>query len=710
MLKSWLTIPLAVLLIFFLAGLQQTTLHKTDVPVHPWDIVLTRPTDRSMAVSLIIYRDATASIEYGTTRGLYPGQTLPLSCKSGVASLIQLSGLNANTRYYYRLRIRGTEGTSDELSPEYTFTTARPPGSSFVFAMQADSHLDENTEPAIYARAVENMLADGVDFVVDLGDTFMNDKYSSDYKESEKQYLAQRYYFGLVGHSAAWLLALGNHDGEQGRYLNGTVDNMTIWSNRMRKSHFPNPVPDGFYTGNSTPDPLAGPIENYFAWQWGDAHFIVLDPFWVTKRTGQSDGWAWTLGAAQYDWLTRTLESSSSRYKFIFLHHLIGGRDNSQRGGIEAARYFEWGGHNLSGVNEFAVKRPGWPMPIHQLLVRNRVSAVFHGHDHIYAKQDLDGIVYQEVPQPGYPRFNQANSATEYGYVSGTILGSPGHLRVTVTPETSRVELVRPVLAREETATRRNREIGHAYDLRAVTPLAVTSAASYSNEVVAPESIVATFGINLASGTGQATQQPLPTSLGGVTVTVRDSTGVERPAPLFFVSPGQINFQIPSEVGPGSALVESFVDGQIASRGTIRVNSTAPAIFTADSSGRGYPAAALLRYRGNQLVAVEPVYDYDSVRRVFVGRPIDPGPPDDSLFLVLYGTGFRRHGGLGSIGVRMGGVDAQVVYAGAQGDYAGLDQLNVRIPRELAGRGEVEVRLTLGGLSANPVRIRMTGP
>jgi metallophosphoesterase superfamily enzyme len=93
--------------------------------------------------------------------------------------------------------------------------------------MQADSHLDENTEPAIYARAVENMLADGVDFVVDLGDTFMNDKYSSDYKESEKQYLAQRYYFGLVGHSAAWLLALGNHDGEQGRYLNGTVDDMT---------------------------------------------------------------------------------------------------------------------------------------------------------------------------------------------------------------------------------------------------------------------------------------------------------------------------------------------------------------------------------------------------------------------------------------------------------------------------------------------------
>jgi len=348
-------------------------------------------------------------------------------------------------------------------------------------------------------------------------------------------------------------------------------------------------------------------------------------------------------------------------------------------------------------------------MPIHQLLVRHRVSAVFHGHDHLYVKQDLDGIVYQEVPQPGYPRFNQANSAADYGYVNGTILGSPGHLRVTVTPERARVDLVRPVLPKDETASRRNREIGHSFEIRAITPLAVTSAASYSTAAVAPESIVATFGLNLAAGVSQASQLPLPMNLGGVTIKVRDAGGVERTAPLFFVSPAQLNFEVPAGLATGSALVESFIDGQIASRGLIQINPISPAIFTADSSGRGYPAATLLRYRGSDLVGVEPVVDYDPVGKRFIGRPIDPGPAGEAIFLVIYGTGFRNHGGLGAVGVRMGGIDAQVVYAGAQGDYVGLDQLNVRIPRELAGRGEIDLVLNVGGLSANPVRIRMTG-
>jgi uncharacterized protein (TIGR03437 family) len=348
-------------------------------------------------------------------------------------------------------------------------------------------------------------------------------------------------------------------------------------------------------------------------------------------------------------------------------------------------------------------------LPIHQLLVRHRVSAVFHGHDHLYVKQDLDGIVYQEVPQPGYPRFNQANSAADYGYVNGTILGSPGHLRVTVTPERARVDLVRPVLPKDETASRRNREIGHSFEIRAITQLAVTSAASYSTAAVAPESIVATFGLNLAAGVNQASQLPLPMNLGGVTINVRDAGGVERAAPLFFVSPAQLNFQVPSGLATGSALVESFIDGQIASRGMIQINPISPAIFTADSSGSGYPAATLLRYRGSDLVGVEPVFDYDPVGKRFIGHPIDPGPAGEAIFLVIYGTGFRNHGGLGSVGVRIGGIDAQVVYAGAQGDYVGLDQLNVRIPRELAGRGEVDLVLNVGGLPANPVRIRMTG-
>ncbi len=689
------------------AGFQPVPEHRTDVPVHPWDLILARPTDGSIAASLLAYKDSDAWIEYGITSGNYPFKTTPRPFTAGEPATIDITGLLAGTRYYYRLRIRDRGVTDYTASEEYSFTTARSPGSTFVFTMQADSHLDENTDPAIYARALENMRADRPDFIVDLGDTFMTDKYTA-YKDAQKQYIAQRYYFGIAGVSSPWVLALGNHDGEQGRYLNGTADNMTIWSNRLRKSHFPNPVPGqqgDFYSGNTSPDPIGGPRENYFAWIWGDAHFIVLDPFWETKRTGQSDGWVWTLGSAQYQWLKRTLETSPARYKFVFLHHLVGGKDNSQRGGVEAAKFFEWGGFNLSNVYEFTQKRPGWEMPIHQLLVRHRVSAVFHGHDHLYVKQDLDGIVYQEVPQPGYPRFNQANSAVDYGYVSGVLLGSPGHLRVTVGPDKARVDLVRPVLPRDETATKKNQEIGHSYEIRAMSPVATVSAASYGGGGMAAESIVAAFGTGLATTTKAASSLPLPTEIDGTRLLLRDSGNNERPAPLFFVSPGQINYQVPPGTIAGPATLTVTLAGQPTGGGVIDVRPVSPAIFTADASGKGFPAGTLLRYRGEQQVAADPLTLYDAALNKTIARPIDLGPEGDIAYLVLFGTGIRFRASLGNATATIGGTPAEIVYAGPQGTFVGLDQINIRIPRSLAGRGELDLLLRFDGAPANPVKL-----
>ncbi len=86
-----------------------------------------------------------------------------------------------------------------------------------------------------------------------------------------------------------------------------------------------------------------------------------------------------------------------------------------QRGGIEAARYCEWGGKNLDGTDGFKDNRYGWAMPIHQLLVENNVSIVFHGHDHFFAKQEMDGVVYQLIPQPGHHGQGAVRSAEEYG-------------------------------------------------------------------------------------------------------------------------------------------------------------------------------------------------------------------------------------------------------------------------------------------------------
>lgn len=129
--------------------------------------------------------------------------------------------------------------------------------------------------------------------------------------------------------------------------------------------------------------------------------FIVLDPFWYTTDKPQGDNldsnWGWTLGREQYDWLKTILEVSAEPFKFVFIHHLVGGAIEA-RGGIEFASFYEWGGNNSDGSYGFDEHRLGWGLPIHQLLVANGVSIVFHGHDHVFVKQDLDGIIYQEVP------------------------------------------------------------------------------------------------------------------------------------------------------------------------------------------------------------------------------------------------------------------------------------------------------------------------
>ena len=322
-----------------------------------------------------------------------------------------------------------------EPSQEVRHSTETPLRSQFTFTITADSHLDDHTDLAVYQRTLAIAAADKPAFHIDLGDTFMTEKHATR-EAAAKQYLDQRRYFDLL--RVPVHLVVGNHDGESGRFLDGTTNNLAVWSRSMRLRYFP--------------EPLAAEGRNYYSWQHSNALFVVLDPYWNTPRLRRDDdNWKCTLGAEQYRWLQRTLESSHTMFKFIFIHQLVGGVDRQGRGGVEVAPFFEWGGKNLDGTDGFKQHRPDWPMSIHQLLVQHRVNIVFHGHDHLYAKQDLDGIVYQEVPQPGDPK-GSTRSAAEYGYKSGVLLGSPGYLRVAVFENQAKVEYVRP-----------DRSIAHTY-------------------------------------------------------------------------------------------------------------------------------------------------------------------------------------------------------------------------------------------------------
>jgi hypothetical protein len=163
-------------------------------------------------------------------------------------------------------------------------------------------------------------------------------------------------------------------------------------------------------------------------------------------------------------------------------------------------------------------------------------------------------------------------------------------------------------------------------------------AASYSTAPLATEAIASAFGPDLANATQSATAIPLPTSLAGVTVKVRDSTGTERLAPLFYVSPTQINYQIPPGTSPGAAIVTVTKGNSLPALGTVQITTVSPGIFTASSDGQGVAAANAVRVKPGNIQIYEPVSTFDPVQRRHVATPIDLGPPTEQVFLLLYGT------------------------------------------------------------------------
>ena len=240
-------------------------------------------------------------------------------------------------------------------------------------------------------------------------------------------------------------------------------------------------------------------------------------------------------------------------------------------------------------------------------------------------------------------------------------------------------------------------------------PLVVTSvsAASYSGSALAPEAIVAAFGSNLATSTLAASTLPLPVSLAGTSLKVKDSAGAERLAPLFFVSPTQVNCQIPAGTANGAATITiTSGDGSV-STGTTQITSIAPGLFTVAASGQGVAAAIALRIKADGSQSYEPVARFDPAQNKFVAAPIDLGPETDRVFLILFGTGIRYRSALSAVTAKLGGTDAQVMFAGALDGFVGLDQVNVSLPRSLIGRGEVDIALTADGQAANTVKVTL---
>jgi hypothetical protein len=400
-----------------------------------WSMILGRPTDRSVTISVLSPASTEAYVEFGETPGAYPAKTPTKILKTGEPTEFELTSLKANTRYHYRLVASGAK------EQKGTFQTQRAAGNAFVFGVQGDSHPErpgKMYDSRLYSTTLQNVAKEQPDFHVMLGDDFsierLIERNALSQSAVDQVYARQRDFLGTIGAASALFLVNGNHEQAAGCNLNGTATNCAVLAARARNHFYPLPAPDGFYSGDSEPVEHIGLLRDYYAWTWGDALFVGIDPYWhspvaVDNKAGSrehgkrnlSDA---TLGEAQLRWLAKTLTESKARWKFVFAHHVNG----TGRGGVECATHGEWGSK------------------IHPLFVKTGVTIFFQGHDHIFAHQTLDGVVYQTCPNPADNTYTAFNLDA---YRAGDMLPNSGHLRVTVSPQKVGVDYIRSFLPGE---------------------------------------------------------------------------------------------------------------------------------------------------------------------------------------------------------------------------------------------------------------------
>ena len=437
-------------------------------------LVLGRPTANSVTVNALADTNWVAHFEFGTQSGIYSSQTTATNLLAGQPTEVLFGSLQANTRYYYRLRFKGDGDPVYFADAEHTFMTQRSPGSTFTFCIQGDSHperVGNMFDSAFYTRTLLTAASDQPDFYLTIGDDFSVDKIPTNLINAAlvtERYTIQRPYLGLIGNSAPLFLVNGNHEQAATYLLDGTSNNIAVWAQNARNKYYPEPAPDGFYTGNTNIVPYIGLLRNYFAWTWGDALFVTIDPYWGSPTCPDNNYWTgekrtnlWdiTHGDVQYQWLKATLEQSTAKYKFVFAHHVLG----TGRGGIEMAGNYEWGGQNGDGTWGFTTNRPDWALPLHQLMASNHVTIFFQGHDHIFVRQQLDGVTYQTLPNPADPNYALLNSDAYTNSIYKT--NNSGYVRVTVSPADVQVDYVRTFLPPDEGLGKTNGMVDYSYTL-----------------------------------------------------------------------------------------------------------------------------------------------------------------------------------------------------------------------------------------------------
>jgi 3',5'-cyclic AMP phosphodiesterase CpdA len=337
------------------------------------------------------------------------------------------TGLQPAPRYEYEVIAHRPEGDTNMYAG--SLTLQRPVGQPFTFALMSDTHVgasltysNQGTPSVVQATSAE-VDAAAPDFLINLGDMLDFHEYGFNDPPPTSTVTGSAYinYRTLLGDTlghAAHFATIGNWEGENGSY---TSEEMSR-SMRARWWYVPGP-------GATTYPEGASPNEDYYAFTWGDALFIVLNVMSYTPTEhllGSGSGTAddWTLGTTQLNWFATTLANATAKWRFLFIHHTVGGA-----AGDPANSSYGRGGGQAAHVGEQA--------EVHQLMLQYGAQIFFYGHDHVFTDMTVDGIHYTLPGSAGAPwLFTQA----ETGYAQQWNVS--GWSKVTVSPDQVHVQLI----------------------------------------------------------------------------------------------------------------------------------------------------------------------------------------------------------------------------------------------------------------------------
>jgi hypothetical protein len=374
-------------------GLQLIAAHRINFISGRWGIVpgdvIYNETDGSvMTVTSVVNEHTIAGTLAGGTKNLWKDGDKWRLDRTYYRLAVQITGLQEDTLYHYRLLLR-YDGDDYSARDIHSFRTRRPAGETFQFGIWADTHRDVRAKALSkqlwhwpeWSVLVQSMKAEPIDFLMDLGDSWLMCKGSGhvatkDFPEAYSRIAPSRSgYQTYKGYSdlcadCGYYLSRGNHDGL-------TDADPPEWKQLfipLLKMFVPNPNGRTYPQGGSTDSDYD---QGYFAFEWGDALFIVLDAIkYKDYKKKIPNPSRFHIGAKQLAWVTNTLQNATQRWKFMFFHHLFGGGDNYGRGGAVFAKEYE-------------------QAQLHALAVQYGAH-FFHGHDHLWAEEMVDGVLYYE--------------------------------------------------------------------------------------------------------------------------------------------------------------------------------------------------------------------------------------------------------------------------------------------------------------------------